>query len=79
MIEILKNVALTIAIIGFGLAVLLPILLQLLYTTLSYLAFTSSSPSWKDLLVNVMWIISTVIGSFLYGLYYIGCLYVIWL
>lgn len=72
MIEIAKNVALSIAVIGFGLAVLLPAIISIFQTA------GINSYYEKNLFVNVGWLLVVTVAIILYAAYYVASFYLIW-
>lgn len=76
MIDILKNVALTLMVIGFGLSALLPMLLNLMFGV-SLSAFMSNK--WTDKLIQYGMLLVTVLATIAFGAYFIGLLYYIWI
>lgn len=73
MLEVLKNFALTLALVGFGLSVLLPIMIQINGMVDRY---TISS---KGFFYNLFWMIIIIICVLLYIAYYVVSLYYIWI
>lgn len=72
MIEIAKNIALSIAVIGFGLAVLLPAMISVFQTA------GINSYYEKNIFINVGWLLIVTLATILYVAYYVAAFYLIW-
>lgn len=72
MIEIAKNVALSIAVIGLGLAVLLPAMISVFQTA------GINSYYEKNIFINVGWLLIVTLATILYVAYYVAAFYLIW-
>ncbi|EBS4516710.1 hypothetical protein DQT32_04780 [Salmonella enterica subsp. enterica serovar Braenderup] len=72
MIEIAKNIALSIAVIGLGLAVLLPAMISVFQTA------GINSYYEKNIFINVGWLLVVTLATILYVAYYVAAFYLIW-
>lgn len=77
MIEFLKDIALTIMVVGFGLAVLFPFILNL-FLSVGMSAFVHTN-NWKDRLIQYGMFLVTVLSTIAFGAYFAGSLYYIWI
>lgn len=77
MFEVLKQIALTIALVGFGLAVLLPALVNL-YIGAAMAAFIDTCNLKEKFLKGTMYIMP-VLGSIAFAAYFAVPLYYIWI
>jgi type IV secretory pathway TraG/TraD family ATPase VirD4 len=77
MLEILKDVALTIMSVGFGLAVLFPALLNLFITS-GMMGFIKPT-NWKESLSKYGIFALTVLATIAFGAYFTITLYYIWI
>lgn len=68
MLQLMMNISLTIAVIGFGLSVLAPAILNVIYY--------NNISSFRQ---KICWFLITSISSILYALYYAVSLYYIWI
>lgn len=74
MLQQMMNISLTIAVIGFGLAVLAPAILNVIYYNNNIIS------SFKNkILSKICWFLITSLTSILYALYYAVSLYYIWI
>lgn len=77
MIELLKDVSLTIMSIGFGLAVLFPCLVSL-YTMLGFMMYLHIK-NWKDLAIHYAMIVLTLLSTVAFIAYFPVTIYYIWI
>lgn len=77
MIDFLKDIALTIMAVGFGLAVLFPVLLNL-FMTIGMMSLVHTT-NWKDTLIQYSLYIATVLLTIAFGAYFVITLYYIWI
>ncbi|AMM43681.1 membrane protein [Pectobacterium phage vB_PcaM_CBB] len=72
MLEVMKDVALSIAVIGFGLAVLLPGVINVFQ-----IAGVNSYYE-RNIFINIGWLLIVSITTILYAFYYVISFYFIW-
>jgi UDP-N-acetylglucosamine:LPS N-acetylglucosamine transferase len=72
MIEIMKDVALSIAVIGFGLAVLLPAIFNVFQAAGINMFYE------RNIFINLGWMIAITIATIFYVSYYAVSFYYIW-
>lgn len=77
MIEFLKDIALTIMVVGFGLAVLFPFILNL-FVGVGMAAIVHTN-NWKDRLIQYGMFLVTVLSTIAFGAYFAVSLYYIWI
>jgi hypothetical protein len=77
MIEMLKDIALTIMAIGFGLAVLFPCIVSL-YTMLGFMIYLHIK-TWKDLVIHYTMIVLTLLSTVAFISYFPVTIYYIWI
>ncbi|UYE98533.1 hypothetical protein XbC2_104 [Xanthomonas phage XbC2] len=77
MIDFLKDIALTIMAVGFGLAVLFPVLLNM-FVAIGMMAIVHTT-NWKDTLIQYSLYIVTVLATIAFGAYYAITIYYIWI
>lgn len=77
MIEFLKDIALTIMVVGFGLAVLFPFILNLFVGV--GMATIVHTNNWKDRLIQYGMFLVTVLSTIAFGAYFAVSLYYIWI
>lgn len=77
MVEFLKDVALTVMAVGFGLAVLFPALLNL-FASCGLMAFVRPR-NWKETITQYGLYLVTVLATIAFGAYYAITIYYIWI